>query len=243
MPHLIHEHQIRVALEAAGLGYVQDLNTNLASQLSIWLTMLLAAPRNLTAIREPAEAIQKHVIEPLSGRHRLIGADLAVPHGPMIDIGSGNGAPGLPIALCEPQRAVTLVDSRAGAAAFLREVLAEIDAPQINLLHERAETAAYGQLRERFALAVSRAAATPNAAMELIVPYLQVGGVAAAWTGELTETATESVTRVLEALGAELTPIDPPPDIIVATKIRPTDSRYPRSWNQIRRRPPDGSQS
>ncbi len=238
MPHLIAEHQIRDAIDAAGLSYVQDLNPKLAAQLSVWLTMLLAAPRNLTAIREPQAAIQKHVIEPLAGRHRLISADLPVPHGPMIDIGSGNGAPGLPFALCEPDRQATLLDSRIGAAAFLEEVIAQVEAPQISAIHERAETAAHTNLRARFALALTRATAPPAAAMELVIPFLQVGGVAAAWTGELSETDTESVSQVLEVLGAELTPIDPPPDIIVATKIRPTEDRYPRSWNQIRRRPP-----
>lgn len=243
MPHLIDEQQIRDAIDAAGLSYVQDLNPRVGSQLSIWLTRLLSAPRNLTAIREPNEAIQKHLIEPLAGRHRLIGADLPVPHGPMIDIGSGNGAPGLPLALCEPERQATLLDSRAGAAAFLREVVVEIGASQISVLQERAEIAAHEELREQFAVAVSRAAATPAAAMELMVPYLQIGGVAAAWTGELSETDTASVTSILEILGAELTPIDPPRDIIVATKIRATDSRYPRPWSQIRRRPLSESQA
>ena len=241
MPHLIDERQIRTALDVAGLSYVEDLNPRIATQLSVWLNAMLAAPRNLTAVRKPDAAVQKHVIEPLTGRHRLIGADLPVPHGAMIDIGSGNGAPGLPIALCEPNREATLLDSRAGAAAFLNEVIARIDAPQIRVLHERAELAVQAGLRERFALAVSRAAATPATVMELMAPYLQVGGVAVAWTGELSEAHTQSVARALEVLGAELTPIDPPPDILVATKIRPTDPRYPRSWNQIRRQPLGGS--
>ena len=236
MPHLIDERQIRQAIEVAGLSYVQRLNPRIAAQLSLWLTMMLAAPRNLTAVRDPQAAIEKHIIEPLAGRHRLIGADLPVPHGPMIDIGSGNGAPGLPIALCEPERQTTLLDSRAGAAAFLKDVIAELDAPQISVLHERAEIAAHTAQREQFALALSRAAAPPAAAMELIIPYLQIGGIAAAWTGELSETDSASVAQALKALGAEPTPIDPPRDIVVATKIHPTDARYPRSWNQIRRR-------
>ena len=93
------------------------------------------------------------------------------------------------------------------------------------------------KLRERFALAVSRAAAPPTAAIELIVPYLQVGGIGVLWTGELSDADIASVSGVLDVLGAELTPIDPPRDMVVATKFRATDARYPRSWNQIRRRP------
>ena len=237
MPHLIDEPLIRDAIDSAGLSYVLNLNADLASHLSLWLSMLLAAPRNLTAIRDPQTAIQKHVIEPLAGRHRLIDADLPVPHGPMIDVGSGNGAPGLPLALCEPDRETTLLDSRAGAAAFLNEAVRLIDAPRIHVVHERAEIAAHGELRERFTLAVSRAAAPPTAAIELIVPYLQVGGIGVLWTGELSDEDIASLSGVLDILGGELTPIDPPRDMVVATKIRATDARYPRSWNQIRRRP------
>ena len=238
MSDLIDPELIRRELQRAGLAYVQDLNPSIAPQLSLWLNLLLRQPRNLTSVRTPRTAIAKHVIEPLTGRHRLISADLPVPHGPIIDIGSGNGAPGLPIALCEPDRQATLLESRTGAAAFLQEVITEVEAPQISAIHARAEIAAHSTLRTRFALALTRATAPPAAAMELVIPFLQVGGIAAAWTGELSETDAESVSRVLEVLGAELTPIDPPPDIIVATKIRPTDDRYPRSWNQIRRRPP-----
>ena len=237
MRYLIDERQIRAALSGAGLSYVQDLNPRLTAQLAAWLNLLLAAPRNLTAVRDPEAAIRKHVIEPLSGRHRLIAADLAIPHGPLIDVGSGNGAPGLPFALCEPQRRTTLLDSRRGASRFLEQVLEQIDSPQINVLQQRAEQAAHSDLRGRFALSVTRAAAAPTVALELSVPFLQVGGIAAAWTGELSPAENEAVALALGELGAEPTPIDPPSDILVATKIRETDPAYPRSWNRIRRQP------
>ncbi len=237
MAYLIDQQQIREAIGMAGLSYVEDLNPNLAAQLSIWLSGMLDAPRNLTAIREPEAAIHKHVIEPLAGRHRLIGADLPMPHGPMIDIGSGNGAPGLPFALCEPERASTMLDSRTGVAEFLSEIVALLDAPHIGVLRARAELAAHTEMRERFSLAISRAVAPPATALELMVPFLQVGGIAAAWTGELSLAEMHQAEQTAHALGAEITPIDPPEDILVATKIRPTNASYPRPWNQMRRRP------
>lgn len=237
MPYLIDDQQIRAALRLAGLSYVEDLNPDLPRQAGIWLTMMLTAPRNLTAIQDPENAIDKHLIEPLTGRHRLIGADLPIPHGPLIDIGSGNGAPGLPLALCEPERNATLLDSRQGASRFLTHVIEQIDAPQITVRHQRAEQAAHSGLREQFAVAITRAAAPPTVALELTVPFLQIGGIAAAWTGELSDAESEAVAQALMELGAEPTPIDPPPDIIVATKTRETESQYPRSWNRIRRQP------
>lgn len=237
MPYLIDEQQIRAALRPAGLSYVEDLNPNLPRQAARWLTMMLAAPRNLTAIRDPETAIDKHLIEPLTGRHRLIGADLPIPHGPLIDIGSGNGAPGLPLALCELERETTLLDSRQGATRFLTQVIEQIDAPQVTVRHQRAEQAAHSGLREQFAVAVTRAAAPPTVALELTVPFLQIGGIAAAWTGELAVDEKEAVSRALRELGAEPTPIDPPADIIVATRTHQTDARLPRTWNRIRRQP------
>ncbi|MDE2744571.1 MAG: class I SAM-dependent methyltransferase [Chloroflexota bacterium] len=237
MLYLIDEQRIRAALRLAGLSYVEDLNTDLPRQAGLWLSMMLDAPRNLTAVREPQAAIEKHVIEPLSGRHRLFLADLPIPDGPLIDVGSGNGAPGLPLALCEPHRATTLLDSRAGATRFLERVVEQIDAPGIDVRQQRAEQAAHSELRERFAMAVSRAAATPTIALELMLPFLQIGGIAAAWTGRLSDAENQAVVAALQELGAEPTPIDPPPDIIVATKVRPSEARYPRSWSMIRRRP------
>ena len=238
MPHLIDPHRIRAALDRAGLSYVEQGNPNLPEQAAVWLTTMLAAPRNLTAVHDPQAAIRKHLIEPLAGRHRLLAADLPLPHGPLIDIGSGNGAPGLPVALCEPGREAVLLDARSAAVSFLNEVIAQIGAPRIGVLKERAELAARTIQRERFALAVTRAAAPPAAALELTIPYLQIGGVAAAWTAELSADETERLAEVATALGAELSPIDPPHDMLVATKLYPTNPRYPRPWPQIRRSPP-----
>lgn len=237
MSDLIAPDQIRLDLERAGLGYVASLNPSIAQQLALWLNALLSQPRNLTAIRTPEAAIARHVIEPLLGRHRLIQADMPVPHGPLIDVGSGNGAPGLPIALCEPQRPTSLLDSRAGASQFLDLVVERLGEARISVLHQRAEHAGHTELRHWFSLAVTRATAPPPVAMELLIPFLHVGGIAMLWTGEIGEQALNELSIAATELGAELTMLDPPHDIVVATKLRPTDDRYPRSWNQIRRRP------
>ena len=237
MSDRIAPEQIHRTLERAGLGYVADLNPSIDQQLSVWLNALLSQPRNLTSLRSPQAAIDKHVLEPLLGRHRLILADMPVPHGPMIDVGSGNGAPGLPIALCEPQRPATLLDSKVNAAQFLESVAIQLGDAPISVLNRRAEEAAHTELRNHFSLAVTRATAPPPVAMELLIPFLHVGGIAMLWTGEIEAQGLEDASIVATELGAKLTMLDPPHDIVVATKLRPTADRYPRSWNQIRRRP------
>ncbi|MCY3568467.1 MAG: class I SAM-dependent methyltransferase [Chloroflexi bacterium] len=229
--------QISRALDRAGLRYVHALRPDLADQLSQWLIALRASTRNLTAIRDPEQAIERHVIEPLLGRHRLIAADMPVPHGPLIDVGSGNGAPGLPFALCEPQRAATLLDSRSGATAFLSAVVEQIGVSSITVINERAERTAHTELREHFALALSRATASPGVALELTIPFLRIGGVAMLWTGLQDADGVSGLTLAAERLGACSTPLDPPRDIQVFTKVEATNPGYPRPWNQIRRRP------
>ncbi len=243
MPDLIDEHQITQALDLAGLRYLRQLNPELSDRLSLWLNAMLAEPRNLTAIRDPDTAITRHVIEPLYGQYRLIAADLPVPHGPMIDIGSGNGAPGLPIALCEPQRDAVLLDARSTAAGFLRAVIDRLGAARISVLDQRAERAARGKSSARFALALSRAAAPPPIALELAIPFLRVGGVALLWTGELDADAVSQLDYAAEILGAVPTPLDPPHDIAAFTKVRDNDAQFPRSWNRIRRQPLPGRAS
>ena len=237
MSDLIDPERIGRELEQAGLGYVANLNPTIVRQLGLWLDALLDQPRNLTSVRTPQAAIAKHIIEPLIGRHRLIHADLPVPHGPMIDIGSGNGAPGLPLALCEPRRPATLLDSRQSAARFLTSVVDRLEDVRIEVVNQRAEQAAHTELRGRFSLAVTRAAAPPPIAMELLIPFLHVGGIAVLWTGAVAEQPLDELRVVATELGAELTILDPPHDIVVATKLRETDARVPRAWNQIRRSP------
>ncbi len=245
MPPTHHnlEHQIQDALRNAGLR----VDAHARQQLARWLTALLDQPRNLTAVTDPAEAVAKHIIEPLRGFEIVLNADIAVPHGPIIDIGSGNGAPGLPIALAYPNRPITLLDARTAAADFLRTLPNLLtppqttpnttqttpNAPQITVHHGRAEQAA--ELRGRFALALTRAVAPPRIALELAIPTLDIGGILIAYARPPNNPAElEPTTR---ALGAAPIPLPNEPELIAAVKTTLTPPTYPRPWNQIRRRP------
>ena len=220
---------IEEALDAEGLR----LGLRPRVQLALWLEALLAQPRNLTGVREPAEAVAKHVIEPLRGFEAVLGADIAVPHGPVIDVGSGNGAPGLAIGLAHPDRRLTLLDSRASAAEFLGTLPGLLDAPQVGVRLGRAEEAS--DLRGRFAVALTRAAASPPVALELTLPLLTVGGVLIAYARPPDDLAP--LRAAAETLGAVLMPVAGDVELIAAVKTRPTPAGYPRRWPQIRRRP------
>ena len=206
----------------------------LAGQLAAWLEAVLDAPLNLTAARDAETAAAKHAAEPLTA-WRAVREAVEVPNGPLIDVGSGNGAPGLPIALAEAPRPATLLDGKARAAEFLRGMPGLLGAPQVRVVEERAEEAGRGKLREQFAAAVTRAAAKPEIVLELLLPFLREGGIGVAFVGEGADRA--ALRRAAAELGGEL--LDAPADdgLVVVRKRRPTPEQYPRRWASMRRRP------
>ena len=90
-------------------------------------------------------------------------------------------------------------------------------------------------LRERFAVALTRAAAPPSIALELTIPLLDLGGVLIAWARPPDDRA--ALAAAAERLGAALMPLDSGVELIAAVKSAPTPARYPRPWPQIRRQP------
>jgi 16S rRNA (guanine527-N7)-methyltransferase len=109
--------EIEAAVAKTGLD---PLGPDLADSFQSYLELLLKwnARLNLTAIREPEEILQRHFIECIfAARHLPSGIRT------LLDFGSGGGFPGLPIALCRPEIEVSLGESQAKKAAFLREVV------------------------------------------------------------------------------------------------------------------------
>jgi 16S rRNA (guanine527-N7)-methyltransferase len=104
-------------LSTAGL---QPLDTNTAAKSDEYLGLILRwnSRMNLTAIRNPEEILRRHFIESIAcAQHLPEGI------GSLLDFGSGAGFPGIPIALCRPEIAVTLAESQGKKAAFLQEAL------------------------------------------------------------------------------------------------------------------------
>jgi len=102
---------------------------------------------NLTAIRERSQQITKHLLDSLAV-HRYV-------HGPrVIDVGTGAGFPGLPLALVMPQVQFTLLDSTAKKLKFIDHVCAELQIANVTTVHARAEAF---RPKERFDCVISRA--------------------------------------------------------------------------------------
>lgn len=125
--------EARLAAGLRGLGLelapaqVAALGT-LLDELADWNTRM-----NLTAIRDPAEAVDKHLLDSLAVRPLLKGLAVA-------DVGSGAGFPGLPLAIADTDRRFALVESTGKKAKFLRHVVARLDLPNVEVVPLRAES-------------------------------------------------------------------------------------------------------
>ncbi len=229
-----------LSLSRAGLRLAPDQ----VGVLRRYLQALLGANKrlNLTRITDPPAAVLRHLVEPLLGWEHLAGI---APAGPIVDVGSGGGSPGLPIAIVAPDRAVTLLEARRRKAAFLQETVAALGLRNVRVVHERAEAFGHGDERESFAVALTRALAPLPAAFELLLPLVANGGLAAIYSGPSVRTRLPAAAASAAALGAEAPqpiPIHWPGsdrDLLIVTtrKHAPTPARYPRTIRQIRRAP------
>lgn len=164
--------------------------------------------------------------------------------GNAVDLGSGNGWPGLALSALGKCARVRLLDSRQGACDFLRSFIRRSGMPGVDVVQERAENAGQGrELREGFSLAVSRAMAMPGIALELCSGLLAVGGKAVLWIGpeQQAPRAEPGLAQTGMRLEEEI-PYSLPEDmgrrvLAVYAKTEALDSRYPRRYAAIRKKP------
>jgi len=190
-------------------------------RLRCWIHALVATP-GLTAIRDPREAWRVHVEQSLIALPLVSERD-----GPIVDVGSGGGAPGLPLAAALPDREVTLLEANGRKAAFLEEMAA--DFPNVRVVRLRAEE---HQL-EAYGVATARALAAPPVAAELCLPLVRTGGAAVLFVGSSADPAAVGV--VSKKLGGG--PAEVHTGLLVLPKIAPTPAGFPRRAGMARKRP------
>jgi 16S rRNA (guanine527-N7)-methyltransferase len=147
--------------------------------------------------------------------------------GPIVDVGSGGGAPGIPLAAALPDREVTLLEAERRKADFLRRWEAEF--PNLRVVWGRAEE----QEPDQFGVAVAKALAQPPVAAEWCLPLVRPGGAVVLWVGP--SAGLERVAQVAEQLSAA-----PPEDhdgLLLIRKLGPTPEGFPRRPGMARKRP------
>jgi 16S rRNA (guanine527-N7)-methyltransferase len=145
--------------------------------------------------------------------------------GAIVDVGSGGGSPGIPLAATLPAREVTLLEAQQRKCDFLRQWAP----PNARVVWGRAEE----QPVETFGVALAKALAQPPAAAEWCLPLVQVGGAAILWLGESADLG--AVASVAEQLGGG--PPEEHDGLVVIPKIAPTPEGFPRRAGVAKRRP------
>jgi 16S rRNA (guanine527-N7)-methyltransferase len=189
--------------------------------LDDWLKALVATP-GLTGITDLVEA-RRMLLE-----DSLRGAELVSEfEGSIVDVGSGGGVPGIPLAASLPDREVTLLEAIGRKCDFLRE-WAPSNVRVVQGRAEEQETDVYG-------VAVAKALAKPPVAAEWCLPLVRSGGAVVLWVGPSAD--ADRVARVAEQIGGELAGTGD--GLLVLRKVRPTPEGFPRRPGVASKRPLD----
>ena len=178
------------------------------SQLQSLYSEVVSANRqlNLTRITAPEEFWEKHLWDSLRGVGDLINSPL---ERKVIDLGTGAGFPGLPLAIVRTDWQMTLVDSTAKKVGFIEYIAPELGLTNTHPLVSRIE--ALGQERQhrhQYDLALIRAVSSANVCAEYTLPLVKVGGTAILYRGNWTDEEATSLELAVAKLGGEIGKID-----------------------------------
>lgn len=189
--------------------------------LERWLEAVLDTP-GMTGLTDPDEA-RRMLADDALRAHSL----LAAHPGAVVDVGSGGGSPGIPLATVFPERRFTLLEAERRKCAFLERAAAEL--PNVAVVWGRAEA----QAIDAYGVALAKALAKPPVAAELCLPLVELGGVVILWLGETADRA--AVATVADVLGGSLE--EDEDGLVVLRKVRPTPEGFPRRPGVAKRRP------
>lgn len=189
--------------------------------LERWLEDVVSTP-GLTSITDTVEARRALLDDALRALPVVRGEG-----GPIVDVGSGGGSPGIPLAVRLPDRAVVLLEAERRKCEFLERVAAGLG--NVQVVWGRAET----QPVDSYGVAVAKALAKPPVAAELCLPLVRRGGVAVIWVGPTADPARVGV--VASRLGGALEP--GPEGLLVVRKLEPTPAGFPRRSGMAKKRP------
>jgi 16S rRNA (guanine527-N7)-methyltransferase len=197
---------------------------------------------NLTAITEDEEIVKKHFIDCI----KAFKSEAIKNANNIIDVGTGAGFPGLPIAIMNPNVQVTLLDSLNKRINFLNLVVEELGLKNVKTIHSRAEDGARNkELREKFDVATSRAVANMVVLSEYCLPYVKVKGYFVALKGPAIEEELKDGQKAINVLGGEFKNIievnieksDLNHNIVEVKKIKQCPKIYPRKAGTVNKNP------
>jgi 16S rRNA (guanine527-N7)-methyltransferase len=190
-------------------------------RLERWLDAVLST-RGLTALRDRDEARRVLLDDALRGVELV-----AAFEGPVVDVGSGGGTPGIPLAAALPEREVALLEANGRKCEFLRRWTSELT--NLRVVEGRAEE----QPVDAYGVAVAKALASPVVAAEWTLALVRPGGAAILWVGPSAD--AKAVSHAAAQLGGgEVSEHD---GLLVVPKLKPTPVGFPRRPGMARKRP------
>ena len=186
---------------------------------------------NLTAITNEDDIILKHFVDSLTIKKYISENEK------IIDIGTGAGFPGIPLAIMNKNNKITLMDSLNKRIVFLNDVIDKLKLTNVKAIHSRAEELARNKNhREKYDIAVSRAVANLSTLVEYMLPFVSVGGKCICMKGPNIEEELKNAKNAIKELGGEIIKIEnfklPESDnernIVIIKKVKETSNKYPR---------------
>ena len=188
---------------------------------------------NLTAITDKDEIEEKHFLDSLE----LI-KFFGIRNKTLLDVGSGAGFPGIPLAIAEPTLKVTLLEANGKKVSFLHEVVRELNLDNVEIIQGRAEELG---TREKYDVVTARAVKELNILLEISFYLVKVGGCFIAYKGPGAKEELERAKDALKALGAagpvlleyNLPKSQNPRVFLRILKKNETPKKYPRRYGEI----------
>lgn len=208
-----------------------------------FVAMLLDANTrlNLTRVSEPHAVARLHLLDAVAALPLVdeVGPSRA------LDLGSGGGIPGVPLALARPAVRWTLADSVRKKVEAVRGIVGALGLSSVEVVAERAEVLGrHPDHREAYDLVVARACAALPVLAEYALPLLRVGGTLLAWKGRITDDELRAGAAAAAMLGGGPALVEPAGvaglgdhRFVVVRKERSTPDRYPRRPGEPGRRP------
>ena len=238
----------RVLLARCVAAYNIEVTDELYERLDIYARLLVEwnEKMNLTAITDPVGITVKHFADSLTAAPLLPAGAFS-----LLDVGTGAGFPGVPLALLRGDCRLTLLDSLQKRLTFLQAVCQETGVP-VTLIHARAEEGGRQKhLREKFDVVTARAVAALPVLSEYCLPFAKVGGRFLALKGPDAEKEQAAAERAVNLLGGRVAQVEslrlPATDepgvetmerrLVCIEKVRHTPPAYPRQSAKISKQP------